>query len=52
MEATVDGSSSNGIFAATINADEGMVSAAPTTAAQLMMTTTITAVTIGQKRHC
>jgi hypothetical protein len=52
MEAAVDGGGSNGIFAANVNADEGMVAAAPTAAAQLMTTTTIAAATIGQRRHC
>jgi hypothetical protein len=52
MEAAVDGGGGNGIFAATINADEGMVVAASTPAAQLTMTPTIAAATISQRRHC
>jgi hypothetical protein len=52
MKAAVDGSGSNGVFAAMVNTDEGMVAAAPTAAAQLTMTTTIATATIGQKCHC
>ncbi len=52
MEAAVDGGGGNGVFAAAVNADEGMVATAPITAAQLMTTTTIAAATIGQRRHC
>ncbi len=46
MEAVVDGSSSNGIFAAAFNANDGMVATALTAAAQLTMTTAIAAATI------
>jgi hypothetical protein len=52
MEAAVDGGSGNGVFATTVNANEGMVVAAPTTAAQLTKATTIAAATIGQRCHC
>jgi hypothetical protein len=52
METAVDGGGGNGVFAATVNYNEGMVAAAPTAAAQLMTTTTIAAATIGQRRHC
>jgi hypothetical protein len=53
MEAAVDGSggSSNGIFAAAINANDGMVVAASSTAEQLTTTTTITTATISQRCH-
>jgi hypothetical protein len=47
MEAAVDGSGSNGIFAAVVNAYEGMVAAEPTAAAQLTTMTTIANATIG-----
>jgi hypothetical protein len=53
MEAAVDGGSGNGVFAASVNANKGMVAAAPTAAAQLTMTTTTTAAaTFGQRHHC
>ncbi len=52
MEAVVDLKGGNGVFAAAINANEEMVAVAPTAAAQLTMTTTIAAATIGQRRHC
>jgi hypothetical protein len=39
MEAAVDGGSGNGLFAAAINANDKMVAAASTTAAQLTATT-------------
>jgi hypothetical protein len=51
MEVAVDGSGSNGVFAATVNADEGMVAAASPTASHLTTTTTIAAITIGKKCH-
>ncbi len=47
MEAAVDGSSNDGVFATAVDADEVMMVAAPTTAAQLMMRTTIATATIG-----
>ncbi len=47
MEATVNGSGGNGVFAATINADDGMVAVASINAAQLTMMTAIAAATIG-----
>jgi hypothetical protein len=52
MEAAVDGGGGNDILAAPVNANEGMVAATPTTAAQLTTMTTIAAATIGQRRHC
>ncbi len=50
MEAMVDGSSGDGVFAAAVNANDGMVAVASTAAAQLTTTTTIAAATIGQRR--
>jgi hypothetical protein len=47
MEATVDGSGGNGIFAADVNANDGMVVAASTAAAKLMKTTAIATAIIG-----
>ncbi len=47
----VDGLSGNGVFAASVNADDGMVVVASTAAAQLMTTTAIAAATISQRRH-
>jgi hypothetical protein len=52
MEVTVDGGGGDGVFAAAVNADDGMVVVASTAAAQLTMTTAIAAATIGQRRHC
>jgi hypothetical protein len=52
MEAAIDGSGGDGVFASAINANEGMVAAAPSAAAQMMMTTTIAAAIIGQRCHC
>jgi hypothetical protein len=52
MEAAVDGSGDDGVFAPAVYADEGLVAAAPTAAAQLMTTTTIAAATSGRRRHC
>jgi hypothetical protein len=52
MEVAVDGSGSNGVFAAAINVNDWMLAAASTTAAQLMTTTAIAAATISQRRHC
>ncbi len=52
MEAAVDGGSGDGVSAAAINANEGMVAATRTAIAQLTMTTTIAATTIGQRHHC
>jgi hypothetical protein len=52
MEAGVDGGSGNDIFAAAIDANDGMVPGASTAAAQLMTTTANTAATIGRRRHC
>ncbi len=49
--AAVDGSCGDGIFAATVNAKDGMVAAASTATAQLTMTTDIVAATISQRRH-
>ncbi len=43
----VDGGSGNGVFAAAVNADDGMVADASTAAAQLMTMTITAAVTIG-----
>jgi hypothetical protein len=51
MEAMVNGGG-NGVFAAVINANEGMVAAASTAAAQLTTTTTINTIIMGQRRHC
>jgi hypothetical protein len=39
IEAAVDGGGGDGVFASTVNANEGMVAAAPTAAAQLTTTT-------------
>jgi hypothetical protein len=47
MEAMVDGGGSNGIFAAAINANDGMVAVASTATVQLTMTTAIATTTIG-----
>jgi hypothetical protein len=52
MDVAVDGGSSNGIFANAIKANEGMVVAASTAAAQLTTTTSITSATISQRCHC
>jgi hypothetical protein len=49
VEATVNGGSSNGIFAAAIGANDGMVVAASTVAAQLRMTSGFIVATIGQR---
>jgi hypothetical protein len=46
MEAAVDGGGGDGVFAATIDANDGMVVAASTAAAQLMTMTAIVAATI------
>jgi hypothetical protein len=51
MEAAVVGSGGNGILAAAINTDGGMVAGTSTAAAQLTMTTTIFATTIDQRCH-
>jgi hypothetical protein len=51
MEATVDGGGGDGIFAAAINANDRIVAAASTAAAQLRMTTAIATATIGQRCH-
>jgi hypothetical protein len=47
MEAMVDGRGSNGIFAAAVNADDGLVAVAPTAPAQLTMTAAAATATIG-----
>jgi hypothetical protein len=47
MEAAVDGGSGDGVFAAAINADDGMVASGSTAAAQLTTTNAIAAATIG-----
>jgi hypothetical protein len=52
MEVVIDGSGGNGVFAATVNIDDGMVVAASTATAQLMTMTAIAAATISQKCHC
>jgi hypothetical protein len=52
MEATVDGGGGDGVFAAAVNADDGMVAVASTVAAQLTTMTAIAADTIGQRCHC
>ncbi len=52
MEAVVDGSSGNGIFAAAIDTNDRMVEAASTAAAQLRTKTAIATVTIGRRHHC
>jgi hypothetical protein len=52
MEAAVAGGGGNGVFAAAINANEGMVVAASTAAAQLGTTITIATATIGRRCHC
>jgi hypothetical protein len=51
MEATVDGGDGDGVFAAAVNADDGMVAVASTAAAQLTTTTAIAAAPIGRRRH-
>jgi hypothetical protein len=51
MVARVDGSSGDGVFAAAVNADDGMVVAASTAAAQLTTMTAIATATIGRRRH-
>jgi hypothetical protein len=52
MEAAFDCSGGNGVFAAAINANYGIVAAASTIPAQFAKTTTIATATIGQRRHC
>jgi hypothetical protein len=52
MEAAVNGRGGNGVFATATDADDGMVAAALTTAAQLMTRTAIAAATIGQRHRC
>jgi hypothetical protein len=47
MEVTVDGGGGDGIFAAAVNADDGMVAVVSTATAQLTTMTTIAAATIG-----
>jgi hypothetical protein len=49
MEATVDGGNGDGVFAAAVNADDRMVVAASTTAAQLTTMTAINAATMGRR---
>jgi hypothetical protein len=49
--AAVNGGCGDGIFAAAVNANDGMVAAASTAAAQLTMTTAIPAATIGRTCH-
>jgi hypothetical protein len=51
MEATVNGGSGDGIFAAALNADDGIVAVASTAATQLTITTAIAATTIGRRGH-
>ncbi len=46
MEAVVDGGGGDGVFAASVNANDGMVAAASSAAEQLTTMTTIAAVTI------
>jgi hypothetical protein len=46
MKMAVDGSGGNGIFAATIDANDRMVAVASTATAKLMATTVIAAATI------
>jgi hypothetical protein len=52
MKVAVDGGGGDGVIAANVNADEGMVVATPTAAAQLTTTITIAAATISQRHHC
>jgi hypothetical protein len=52
MEMAVDGDSGNGIFAAVINDNNGMVAEASAAAAQLAMMTTIPSTTISQRGYC
>jgi hypothetical protein len=47
----VDCGSIDVVFAAAVNANDGMVAAASTTAAQLTTRTAIDAATMGQRRH-
>jgi hypothetical protein len=49
MEVAADGNDGDGVFTATIDANGGMVAAASTPTAQLMMTTAIAAATIGRR---
>jgi hypothetical protein len=46
-----DGGGGDGIFSATVNANDGMMAVASTTFEQLRMMTTIAATTIGQRSH-
>jgi hypothetical protein len=52
MEAAADGGGSYGVFAATVDANDGTMAAASTTAGQLRRTTAIAATTIKQRSHC
>jgi hypothetical protein len=52
MEVAVDGGGGNGIYAAAIDANDGMVAAASTATAQLTITTAIATTIIGQRHHC
>jgi hypothetical protein len=47
MKVTVNGGGGDGVFAAAVNADDGMVAVASTAAAQLTTKTAIAAATIG-----
>jgi hypothetical protein len=51
MEVVVNGGNGNGLFATAINANDGIVAAASTAAAQLTTITAIAAATIGQRHH-
>jgi hypothetical protein len=50
LKTAVDGGVGDGVFAAAIDANDEMVAAASTAAAQLMMTIAIAAATIGQRK--
>jgi hypothetical protein len=52
MKAVVNGGGGNGVFAAAIHTNNGMVAAASTATAQLMRMTAIATTTIGQRHHC
>jgi hypothetical protein len=52
MEAAVDGGGGDGVFAAAVKADDGMMVAASTAAGQLRTMTAIAAATIGRRSHC
>jgi hypothetical protein len=52
MEAAVDGGGGDGVFAAAVDANDGMVAAASTAIGQLRTMTAIAAAIISQRSHC